>query len=89
MIDDCSLRAEELKVIELIGLEAGIESDEGEVGGLRPGGEEGVHPEFGGGGAGGDVFTPGGRQSDGFDGQEGAALVEHEFFPDEPSGGGL
>ena len=84
-----SLRAEELKVIKLIGLESGIEGDQGEVGGLRPGGEEGVHPEFGRGDAGGDVFTPSRRQADGFDGEKGGSLVEHDFIPDEPGGGGL
>ena len=83
-----SLWGEEFELLELIGLEARIEGDEGDVSGIGPSGEEGVHPEFGRGGAGGDVVVPSGIQAGGFERQEGGAFVEHELFPDKPCGGG-
>ena len=83
-----SLREEELELSELIGFEARIEGDEGEAPGVCPGGEEGVHPKFGCGDAGDDVAAVGGIQLRWFHGQEGGSLIEHEFFPDEPGGGG-
>jgi len=54
VLQDSSFRFEELEVPELIVLGSLVERDECEAGGMCPGGEVGVHPEFGAGGAAGD-----------------------------------